>query len=133
MGIARGPDLAQVLVARTQRVVAARATMARTWRSRMVGLLGRRTIADGEALILPGCRSIHTWGMQFPIDVIFIDSAWRIVKVRERLGPWHLVCPVRGAWGVIETAPGTIQQFALAAGEELRLVTPGLTNARPIK
>jgi uncharacterized membrane protein (UPF0127 family) len=89
--------------------------------SRMKGLLGRRGLGADAALILPQCRSIHTVGMRFPIDVVFIDRTFRVVALREGLGPWQVVCPVWTAWGVIEMAQGAVRGTGIQVGDQLQL------------
>jgi len=101
--------------------VAFRATIAQSVLRRMIGLLGRRSLASGEALILPGCRSIHTWFMQFPIDVIFVDRQWRVVAIRQALPPWRLSPIVWQGWAVVELAAGSLQQSRVAVGDRLLL------------
>jgi uncharacterized membrane protein (UPF0127 family) len=113
-----------IRVERTHAAVAGNARLARTWSSRLIGLLGRRGLEPGEALILPRCRSIHTFGMRFVFDAIFVDRAWRVVALRPDLSPWRLVLPVWGAWGVIEAARGTVARAGLRVGDQLR-VMPG--------
>ena len=55
--------------------------------SRMRGLLGRRKLGPGEGLLLHRAPSIHTAAMRSPIDVVFVDREFRVVKVVERLRP----------------------------------------------
>ena len=95
--------------------------MARTLMARVKGLLGRRSLGAQEALILPRCRSIHTFGMRFAIDAVFVDRAWRVVAMRSRLVPGRLIFPVVGAWGVIELADGTVGRAGLIVGDQLEL------------
>jgi len=111
-----------LLVARTQRALATNASMARTLGSRMKGLLGRRSLGTQEALILPQCQSIHTLGMQFAIDAVFVDRSWRVVAIRPHLRPGRLVFPVFGAWGVVEFADGTLGRAGLSVGDQLQLI-----------
>ena len=111
-----------LILARTQRPLASKVTLARTWTARLVGLLGRRALAEDEAMVFPRCRAIHTLGMRFPIDAVFVDRDWQVVAVREGLTPWHLVLPVWGAWGVVEMACGTLARAGLQVGDELKLV-----------
>ena len=47
---------------------------ASTFFSRFVGMLGTAAIADGEGLWIVPCRSVHTLGMRYPIDVAFLDA-----------------------------------------------------------
>jgi uncharacterized membrane protein (UPF0127 family) len=109
------------VVARTGALLARRVAVARTRRQQMVGLLARARLEEGEALLLPRCRSIHTWGMRFPIDVAFVDRAWRVVALRQRLGPWRIVPPVWSAWGALELEAGAIARAGLRLGDALRV------------
>jgi len=111
-----------LVMARTRQPLASRVLTARTWFARAKGLLGRAHLSAGEAMWLPRCRSIHTCGMRFAIDAVFVDRQWRVVAVRERLAPWRLVLPVRGAWGVVELAGGTLARMGLGVGDELKRV-----------
>jgi len=104
-----------------EEALADHAELAITLASRLIGLLGRASLPAGEALVLAQCHSIHTVGMRFPIDVIFIDRAWRVVALKPAVPPWRLVWPVQGAWGVIEMAVGAIQACALEVGDQLHL------------
>ena len=112
---------AMLVVARTGQPLASRVITARTWSARVKGLLGRPALPAGEAMWFPGCRSIHTCGMRFAIDAVFVDRQWRVVAVRERLAPWRLVLPVWGAWGVVELAEGTLARGGFGVGDELQL------------
>ena len=103
------------------KVLASRATVARTFLSRAIGLLGRRGLSDGEAMVFPRCNSIHTLGMRFPIDAVFVDREWRVVALRSALGSGRMVWPVPGAWGVIELACGTLERIGVQVGDSLRV------------
>ena len=103
--------------------LASRAVKATSFVSRLVGLLGRSALPDGEALIFEGCQSIHTIGMRFPIDVVFVDRRWTVVALHPDLGPGKLIAPVRGAWGVVEMAAGVVSRLELRVGDRLELVT----------
>ena len=52
-----------------------------TRRERRRGWLGRHRIDPRDALLLEGCRSVHTFGMSVPITVVFLDRSWRVVRV----------------------------------------------------
>ena len=111
-----------IRMARTGQLLAARAVMARTMGARLMGLLGRATLGVQEALILSPCHSIHTLGMRFSIDAVFVDRSWRVVAMRPHLRPGRLVLPVFGAWGVVECADGTLERAGLAVGDQLQLI-----------
>ena len=113
--------LEAIIVERTQQVLADRVRVARSWWDRMVGLLNRRSLPLGEALILPGCQSIHTVGMKFAIDVIFVTRQWRVVAIQAALPPGKFLAPVWNAWGVIEMASGALDGVGLRVGDQLRV------------
>ena len=105
----------------TGQIIANRARMAETWLDRVVGFLTRKSIHPEEALWLTPCASIHTIGMQQPIDVVFLDSENRVVRVlcgvpRNRL---PIVC--RGAVSVVELAPGALTRCDVLVGDRFSL------------
>lgn len=74
--------------------------VARSFRERLIGLAFRR-VPRVDALLIPRCRSVHTVGMRFPLDLFWIDSAGEVIRVDHGVRPWRArVCP--GASGVIE-------------------------------
>ena len=92
----------------------------RTPLGRAVGLLGRSGLPPGTGMWLHPCRSIHTVGMRFPIDAVFVDRRCVVVRVEERLRPWRLVPLVWRARGVVELPAGAAR--GLAVGDQLRFV-----------
>ena len=82
------------------------------------GLLGRSGLADGHALILAPCSSIHTFFMQFAIDVAFVDRDGVVLRARKVLGPWRLQISVR-AFAVVELASGSLDRSDTRAGDRL--------------
>lgn len=83
----------------------------------MQGLLGRTSLPPDEALLLPGSRSIHTFGMRFAISVAWLDADARVLAVR-RVPPGRLALPRRRARDVLECAEGAGPEI----GERLRVV-----------
>ena len=69
------------------------------FRARLLGLAFRRRA--GEPLLIPRCRSVHTFGMRFAIDVVFLDAHGRVLRVVERVPPRRIVS-CRGARAVVE-------------------------------
>jgi uncharacterized protein len=94
-------------------VLASEATVleAATYASRLLGLAFLRSLPPGYALFIPDCRSVHTFGMRFAIDVAFVDLRGRVVRV-ERAVPPRRVLVCRGAFAVIESRAGEIDLFA---------------------
>lgn len=90
------------------------------WR-RTVGLLGRAGLAAREGLWIKPCDSIHTMGMRFAIDVVFLDRRGRVVKVVEKLRPFRLVFPVATAISVVELPAGAVAQTGTQEGDMISI------------
>jgi uncharacterized membrane protein (UPF0127 family) len=74
-------------------------------RSRLLGLAGIHRAAAPEGLLIPGCRSIHTFGMRFPLDVRFLDSDLNEVSRRPAV-PRRRIVLDRSASAVLEIPAG---------------------------
>jgi uncharacterized membrane protein (UPF0127 family) len=87
---------------------------ARTRASRMKGLARLDDMPETTALHIPRCRSIHTFTMRFPLDLIWLDKAGHVVRVDPGVPPRRLKSCLR-ARSVIEARGGSADAF-LAAG-----------------
>jgi uncharacterized membrane protein (UPF0127 family) len=90
-------------------------------RSRTRGLIGHPPLELGQGLMISPCRWIHTFGMSFPIDVIYVDHGWRVVAVSENLPPRRVDRPVLRARRAVEMAAGAIRHGGLRVGDHLEL------------
>jgi uncharacterized membrane protein (UPF0127 family) len=86
--------------------------------ARLRGLAWRREPPDGWALLIPRCRSVHTFGMRFPIDVVFLDADQVVVAIEPCLAPWK-TAGKRGAKAVVELAAGECERRGLQVGDRL--------------
>src|SRR5437763_3045474 len=89
-------------------ILASKVELADTPRARRTGLLKRDILNAGEVLLIYPTQAIHTFGMRFPIDVAFLDSALRIKRIYHGLGPFRLTSFVWGAKSVLELGPGSL-------------------------
>ena len=85
---------------------------------RMRGLLGRRSLPEGEGILLRPAASIHTFFMRFPIDAVFLDRSSVVVAIEPDLRPWR-VAGCRGAHSVLELPAGEAARRGLQPGERL--------------
>ncbi|MBJ7265247.1 MAG: DUF192 domain-containing protein [Burkholderiaceae bacterium] len=67
----------------------------------MRGVLGRRRLHARAGLWLRPCRAVHTFGMRFPLTVVFLDRSDRCIKIVRHLRPNRIVLCCR-AWSVVE-------------------------------
>ena len=95
--------------------------MARTSRERRRGLLGRNSLADDEAMWFPACRLIHTFGMKFPIDAVYLNADGEVCKVVTGLRPGRLSACL-AAESVIELKFGAARRSGLDIGIKLTIL-----------
>jgi len=105
-------------------VVAERVMRADTFVSRLVGLLGRDGLQDSEALWISPCKGIHTMGMTFPIDVLFLGRDMKVVALRENVAPWRATRFFKSATSVLELPAGAIRRSGVAVGDQMGFVQP---------
>ncbi|HET9370397.1 MAG TPA: DUF192 domain-containing protein [Vicinamibacterales bacterium] len=110
------------------RVLAARVEAAFDSASRKRGLLGRTGLEAGHALGIAPCNGVHTFGMQFPIDVIFVARDGRVVKLRRAMPAKRLAGAFK-AFATIEMAAGSIDAASLAVGDRVAVVTSSLESS----
>ncbi|MGA9762873.1 MAG: DUF192 domain-containing protein [Gaiellaceae bacterium] len=91
--------------------------------SRMRGLLGRRYLDAGEALLLRPAAAIHTAFMNFPIDALFLDRDGVVLQVAHDLVPWRAASK-RGAASVLELSAGFARLRGIEIGDRLQFVSP---------
>ena len=77
-----------------------------------IGLLNTPCLAPGDGLYLPGVKSIHTKGMHYPIDILFLDDSRRILAFQKSVvtGQRRIRGP-KGVSATLELGEGTIDQF----------------------
>ncbi|HID60939.1 MAG TPA: DUF192 domain-containing protein [Hadesarchaea archaeon] len=106
-------------------VIAREVEPADTFWRRLRGLMLRGKFPRGKALLFkfknPGRHSIHMFFVRFPIDLIYLDSGFRVVEARAWLRPWHLHRPKTVANYLIELPAGTIQRKGISTGHKLSL------------
>ena len=78
--------------------------------SRLRGLLGYSALPSGGGLWLPGTRCIHSFGMRFPIDVLFLDAAVCVIHSIHALQPWRVSPFIRNATSLLELPAGMLRQ-----------------------
>src|ERR1700758_3671915 len=103
-GSRRLPSVARVRISGGAEVCA-RCEIAESLFARMRGLLGRNELPAGHGMLINPAPSVITYFMRFPIDVVFLDREWRVVKVVHRLGPWR-VAGARHAVAALELPAG---------------------------
>ena len=100
-------------------ILAESADVADSGGKRRKGLLGRDSLRAGEALWIVPCEAIHTCGMRFPIDVLYLNRHKRVCKRRKNVVPWRISIWLF-AHSVLELPAGTIEQTGTQTGDQLQ-------------
>lgn len=103
--------------------VATEALLADSYLRRLVGLLGktRRWATLGRGLWIVPSRGVHTIGMLFPIDLIFLGKNKEVVHVEEYVRPFRISKVLLKATSVLELPPHTIYRSGTKVGDQLEI------------
>ena len=106
-----------------QTVLASEVQLADTSWTRMKGLLGRTSddFSAGKGLWIDPSQGVHTIGMKFPIDVVYLDSKHRVIHVSHSLAPFRIAALKFKARSVIELPAGTLAQTETDIGDVLEI------------
>lgn len=104
-----------------ERVIFPRCEITTSALERMVGLLSRSSLGEGEALLIAPCPSVHTFFMRFAIDVAFLDRSGKIVALYESMRPWRHSWFHFTAASALEAPAGAFARAGLRKGEVLTL------------
>ena len=119
--------MASILNVSKGTVVAEDVAVARTFRGRFRGLMLRREMPSGQALLIERSSSVHTAFMRFPIDVVFLDRENEVVKVAENLRPFRAALS-RGK-SVLELNAGCAGKANVTKGDRLVIVDEPATDS----
>lgn len=93
-----------------------RCITARSWWQRTRGLVGKPSWPPEQGFAIPDCRSIHTFGMRFAIDVLWINDQSIVVAISKQVKPWQLRFGPIGTKACIELASGEIDRLGITNG-----------------
>jgi len=117
--VLKGKTLAiKVLNASRDTLLAERAEVADTSSKRRTGLLKHESLPEGEGLWIAPCEGVHTFGMKFPIDVIFLTKKRVVLKMRKQMARRRLAFCLR-AHSVLELPAGMIEKTKTETGDQL--------------
>lgn len=113
----------KLYLAKNQTIIAQEIIEAHSFFARGRGLLGRKSLSNTSTMWISPCNNIHTWFMQFPIDVVFVDKSLCVQAVIRELKPFRLVWPIWRAHSVFEFNGGALKTFDITRGDQLHVGT----------
>lgn len=107
---------------RTRNVqLASKVEIAGSGASRSKGLLGRKSMPVGEALWIVPCEAVHTFWMQFALDLVFLDREFKVRKIRKNVPPWRMSACLT-AHSVLEFSAGSLFDNLAQPGDQIELL-----------
>jgi uncharacterized protein len=113
------------------REVARSVHMACSFTSRWSGRFRRVPGGEHERVLLVPCRSVHTIGMRFAIDVVFLSRQMKIVGLAAAIPPWRFKLAPSGTRWILQLAAGQIAAAGLTVGTHVLVDSSGDPAARP--
>ncbi len=92
--------------------------VASTFFDRLRGLLFRHELSAGDGLLLERCNCVHTCGMGFPIDIVFIDRHWQVTSTVSQLKPFRAKSDTNASM-VLELRSGQVVASGIIMGDKL--------------
>ena len=100
--------------------VCERCDIAETPLTRLKGLLGHSRLGSGEGLLIRPTSAIHTCFMRFPIDAVFLDRNFVVLRAVSDMRAWRFAA-CRRSRAVLELAAGEIRRRDIQPGDRLSL------------
>jgi uncharacterized protein len=106
-----------------QAYLATALAVADTHWTRLRGLLGLQSsdFRNGSGLWIVPCHGVHTLGMGFPIDVVYLDRAMTVIHIQNELKPWRFAPVRRQAASVLELPCRTAAETSTAVGDKIEI------------
>lgn len=95
--------------------------LADTFFSRLKGLLGSRSIGPNTGLLIRPCRCVHTLGMHYPIDLVFLSKNGVVVETINALLP-NRIRYSTAAYQVLELEKGEVHRLGIKLHTEFKFV-----------
>ncbi|BCM24827.1 DUF192 domain-containing protein [Methyloradius palustris] len=92
--------------------------LAKSILQRMRGLLFRKSLEPDQAMLIRPCSSIHTIGMTYPLDIVFIDAQGIVLKALKNVRPLRMAFAIN-AYATIEFYAGEIERIGIQRGDYL--------------
>jgi uncharacterized membrane protein (UPF0127 family) len=99
-------------------ILAEAADVADTSAKRRTGLLKHSKLDSGAGLWIAPCESVHSFGMKFAIDVVYLDRNKKVRKIRKEMVPWRISACLT-AHSVLELPVGVIEASGTRPGDQL--------------
>jgi uncharacterized protein len=102
--------------------IANKITKAHSFLKRLKGLMFTKSLPEGHGLHIQPCRSIHTFFMNYSIDVLYLNKDFEIVGLDEKLEPAKMGPLYKNGHSVLELPAGTVQKSGTKVGHKIKII-----------
>lgn len=106
----------------TEKIYPFQILQANTFLTRLIGLLGTNQLDPYRALHIDPCHGIHTFGMNYSIDILFLDKDGCILKAVANMKPNKAMKAVSNGKSVLELPSGSIEEHSINVGDRLEVI-----------
>lgn len=107
------------IIQRNDKILFSEIKLADRFVTRLVGLLRTAGLYENQGLLLKKCNQVHTFGMKFPIDAIFLSKDGDILHMEQEMGSGKVSPHIKGAYWVLELKSGSCKQYQLEINQRL--------------
>ncbi|MFA9556304.1 DUF192 domain-containing protein [Evansella sp. AB-rgal1] len=104
------------------RVIAANVNQAYSFFKRLKGLMFTKKLPIGDGLHIKPCPSVHTYFMNYAIDILYINKDNQVVAIDEALAPGKVGKRYKGAHSVVELSAGTVKRSETKVGQKMKFI-----------
>ncbi|WP_319402591.1 DUF192 domain-containing protein [uncultured Anaeromusa sp.] len=105
-------------LSRSNQVLVEELQVADTMWKRLRGLLGRKQLEENEGMIIVPCNAVHTIGMAFALDLLFLARDGTVLQLEQDVRPWRMRFCLK-AHAVVELPAGVLQHLPCQIGEQV--------------
>ncbi|MHC0036750.1 DUF192 domain-containing protein [Pseudoneobacillus sp. C159] len=102
--------------------IATEISLAHSFFKRLKGLMFSTSLPEGHGMHIQPCQSIHTFFMNYPIDVLYLNKDYEIVGLQESFPPSKIGQVYKAGHSVLELPPGTLQKTGTKVGHKIKLI-----------
>lgn len=109
-----------LLVNKENQTIASKVELATSLYRKTLGLMFSKDLGDKDGLLIESCNSIHTFFMNYPIDVVFLSKDNVVIKIFRELKPWRMTLMYFKASKALEMMGGTLSE-SVDVGDQLEI------------
>jgi uncharacterized membrane protein (UPF0127 family) len=87
-------------------------TLAENFKTKLIGLLNKKSLDKNEGLLLKNCSGIHCFFMEFTIEAVYLSKDMKVLY-KETVKPWRIGKFVRNCTHVLELPEGMAKDIEI--------------------